>query len=315
MHNDGGTDDPGEGEDAGLQELDQRDIMAKNERRGWKWEYIRILSLGSRLKKAGRVTGNTAPPPLTAVNICCGSLRWKNMTAGSGSLTRCAKSQHLPSLWPSRWSLGSAEEYIPGLPAENQYSYGLDAGRILAKLHTIHAPADAPAWGPHFHAKIDRNIAMYEACLLKYENANPFLTYIEENRHLLADRPQSYQHGDYHVGNMMVDKQGKLTVIDFDRDDFGDPWEEFNRIVWCAHTAPAFASGMVDGYFDGQVPVEFWKLLALYICSNTLSSLPWAIPFGEGEIQIMRDQAAQILRWYDDMKNIVPAWYKSMYRW
>lgn len=208
-----------------------------------------------------------------------------------------------------------AEEYIPGLPAENQYSYGLDAGRILAKLHTIHAPADAPAWGPHFHAKIDRNIAMYEACLLKYENAKPFLTYIEENRHLLADRPQSYQHGDYHVGNMMVDKQGKLTVIDFDRDDFGDPWEEFNRIVWCAHTAPAFASGMVDGYFDGQVPVEFWKLLALYICSNTLSSLPWAIPFGEGEIQIMRDQAAQILRWYDDMKNIVPAWYKSMYRW
>lgn len=41
-----------------------------------------------------------------------------------------------------------AEEYIPGLPAENQYSYGLDAGRILAKLHTIPAPADAPAWGP-----------------------------------------------------------------------------------------------------------------------------------------------------------------------
>ena len=207
-----------------------------------------------------------------------------------------------------------AEEYIPGLPVENQYSYGLDAGRILAKLHTIPAPADAPAWGPRFHAKIDRNIAMYEACPLKYENAKPFLTYIEENRHLLADRPQSYQHGDYHVGNMMVDKQGKLTVIDFDRDDFGDPWEEFNRIVWCAHTAPAFASGMVDGYFDGQVPVEFWKLLALYICSNTLGSLPWAIPFGEGEIQIMRDQAAQILRWYDDMKNVVPAWYKSMYR-
>ena len=61
-------------------------------------------------------------------------------------------------------------------------------------------------------------------------------------------------------------------------------WEEFNRIVWCAQAAPAFASGMVDGYFDGDVPMEFWKLLALYICSNTLSSLPWAIPFGEGEV-------------------------------
>lgn len=208
-----------------------------------------------------------------------------------------------------------AEEYIPGLPAENQYSYGLDAGRILAKLHTIPAPADAPDWETRFNTKIDRKIAIYENCELKYENGgDAFLEYIAQNRHLLSGRPQSYQHGHYHIGNMMIDHSGVLTIIDFDRDDFGDPWEEFNRIVWCAHTAPAFASGMVDGYFDGQVPVEFWKLLALYICSNTLSSLPWAIPFGERELQIMRDQAAQILRWYDDMKNVVPAWYKSMYR-
>jgi aminoglycoside phosphotransferase (APT) family kinase protein len=204
-----------------------------------------------------------------------------------------------------------AEEYISGLPAEKQYSYGLDAGRILAKLHTIPAPADAPVWEPRFNDKIDRKIAMYEACPLKYENGKPFLIYIAENRHLLADRPQSYQHGDYHVGNMMVDKQGKLTIIDFDRDDFGDPWEEFNRIVWCAQAAPAFASGMVDGYFDGEVPLNFWQLLAVYVCSNTLSSLPWAIPFGEKEIQVMKNQAAQVLAWYDGMTNVVPTWYQK----
>jgi len=107
----------------------------------------------------------------------------------------------------------------------------------------------------------------------------------------------------------MIDRAGKLVIIDFDRDDFGDPWEEFNRIVWCAQTAPAFASGMVDGYFDGDVPVAFWKLLALYISSNTLSSLPWAIPFGEGEIRVMQEQAAQVMQWYDGMKTAVPKWY------
>lgn len=69
-------------------------------------------------------------------------------------------------------------------------------------------------------------------------------------RELLRDRPQCFQHGDYHIGNMMVDQDG-LAIIDFDRYDFGDPWEEFNRIVWCAQTAPAFACGMVDGYFGG----------------------------------------------------------------
>ena len=204
-----------------------------------------------------------------------------------------------------------AEEWIPTLTQKRQYAYGLDAGRILKKLHMLPAPADAPAWEPRFNAKIDRKIAMYESCPLKYENGDLFLSFIAENRHLLHDRPQSYQHGDYHIGNMMVDSHGTLTIIDFDRDDFGDPWEEFNRIVWCAQASPAFASGMVDGYFDGSVPMEFWNLLALYISSNTLSSLPWAVSFGEREITVMRTQAAQVLGWYDNMKNVVPTWYKK----
>ena len=211
------------------------------------------------------------------------------------------------------WIYGvDAEGAIVSMDADAQYRYGLDAGRILAKIHTVPAPADAPDWEIRFNAKIDRKIAMYESCELKYESGgDAFLDYLARNRHLLKNRPQSYQHGDYHIGNMMLDNDGVLTVIDFDRDDHGDPWEEFNRIVWCAQAAPAFASGMVDGYFGGEVPMEFWKLLALYICSNTLSSLPWAIPFGEEEIRVMRDQAAQILRWYDGMRNVVPAWYRA----
>ena len=212
----------------------------------------------------------------------------------------------------------SIQSWIDGEDAENaimvmdekaQYRYGLDAGQILARIHAIPAPPDAPDWESRFNAKIDRKIAMYENCELQYEHGGAFLQYLAENRHLLKNRPQSYQHGDYHIGNMMIDQQGVLTILDFEKQDVGDPWEEFNRIVWCAQAAPAFASGMVDGYFGGDAPMEFWKLLALYICSNTLGSLPWAIPFGEQEIQVMRRQAAQVLQWYDGMRTVVPAWY------
>ena len=205
-----------------------------------------------------------------------------------------------------------AEETIPTLSKEKQYAYGLDAGRILKKLHSLPAPAGVTPWAERFNVKIDRKIKMYAECPLKYDDGELFLAYLAENRYLLSDRPQTYQHGDYHIGNMMIDKDGGLTIIDFDRDDFGDPWEEFNRIVWCAQAAPAFASGMVDGYFDAEIPMEFWKLLALYISSNTLSSLPWAISFGEKEIQTMRKQAAEVLLWYDNMRNPVPSWYKSI---
>ena len=209
------------------------------------------------------------------------------------------------------WINGAdAEDIIPQLAPTEQYALGVEAGEILKKIHTIPAPENQPDWELRFNQKMDRKIQMYQDCPIKFEGANYLIDYIEANRHLLKDRPQCYQHGDYHSGNLMIEN-GKIVVIDFDRYDFGDPWEEFNRIVWSAQCAPAFASGMVDGYFDKNVPMEFWRLLALYVSSNMLSSVPWAIPFGEEEIQTMIDQAKDVLRWYDNMKNPVPTWYRE----
>ena len=110
---------------------------------------------------------------------------------------------------------------------------------------------------------------------------------------------------------MMISRDGRLVIIDFDRYDFGDPWEEFNRIVWCAQASGPFASGMVDGYFAGAAPEAFWKLLKLYICSNTLSSFPWAVPFGEKEVDTMQKQAVDIMNWFDRMERTVPSWYSG----
>ena len=202
-----------------------------------------------------------------------------------------------------------ANEVVPLLADSEQYALGLEAGRILKKIHSIPAPADQPDWEIRFNKKMDRKIQMYNDCPIKFDGAEYIIDYIEANRRLLKNRPQSYQHGDYHIGNMMIEK-GKIVIIDFDRYDFGDPWEEFNRIVWCAQSAPLFASGIVNGYFDDNVPMDFWKLLALYISSNMLSSIPWAIPFGDGEVQTMLNQAKDVLEWYDNMQNPVPKWYK-----
>ena len=132
------------------------------------------------------------------------------------------------------------------------------------------------------------------------------------HRYLLSDRPQTYQHGDYHIGNMMIGNDKQLYIIDFNRNDFGDPWEEFKCIAWCAQIAPLFATGMVNGYFDNDVPIQFWELLALYISGNTLSSVPWAIPFGQSRIQVMVNQAKEVLSWYDNMTKTIPTWYKGV---
>ncbi len=202
-----------------------------------------------------------------------------------------------------------AEVILPKLSNREQYLLGIKAGIYLKQLHSIPAPENQSDWTERFNRKTDKKIDMYRACSIHFRGDDKLIDYIERNRPLLINRPQSFQHGDYHVGNMIITQRGKLGIIDFNRMDYGDPWEEFNRITWCAEISPMFASGYINGYFDGNVSDKFFRLMALYISSNQLSSIPWAIPFGEEEVNTMLRQVQSVLRWYDNFSTYIPSWY------
>jgi serine/threonine-protein kinase len=202
------------------------------------------------------------------------------------------------------------ETALPFLSETEQYVLGIKSGEIARKMHTIPAPETQEDWASRFNRKTDMKIQKYQECGLRFDSDDDVIRYINENRYLLEKRPQCFQHGDYHAGNMMLEN-GKLKIIDFDRYDFGDPWEEFNRIVWSAAVSSHFATGQIRGYFGGEPPIELFKLLAFYISSNTLSSIYWAIPFGQSEIDTMMKQTQDVLNWYDNMKNPVPTWYQK----
>ncbi|MCL2212660.1 MAG: phosphotransferase [Oscillospiraceae bacterium] len=201
-------------------------------------------------------------------------------------------------------------EILLTLPENEQYLLGVKSGEILRLIHSVPAPEGREGWETFFSRKMDTKIGRYHESGLRFDDDERMLDYISENRHLLINRPQCFHHGDYHVGNMML-ADGELKIIDFDRYDFGDPWEEYNRIVWTATASPHFATGQLRGYFGGEPPMEFFKLMALYICSNSLSSLPWAVSFGQAEMDVMTAQMRDVLRWYDGMRSVVPRWYQK----
>ncbi|MNO57019.1 Phosphotransferase enzyme family protein [compost metagenome] len=220
----------------------------------------------------------------------------------------CHKGQIVYSLLT--WIDGEdAEKIIPMLSLEEQYQLGVTAGQYLKAIHQIPAGNNQMPWADYYNRKIDKYIANYKACGIVLKGADKVIPFIEANRHLLEERPQTFQHGDYHVGNMIVTKSGELGIIDFNRLDYGDPWEEFNRITWCAFMSPAFASGRIHGYFNNEVSDLFFRLLALYIASNQLSSIHWAISFGEEEVANMVSRAENVLEWYDDFNTYIPKWY------
>ncbi|ETT46188.1 hypothetical protein C171_31149 [Paenibacillus sp. FSL H8-237] len=119
--------------------------------------------------------------------------------------------------------------------------------------------------------KIDKYITKYQTFGIVLKGAEQVIEFVEANRYLLEGRPQTFQHGDYHVGNMIITKSRELGIIDFNRFDYGDPWEEFNRISWCALTSPEFAPGRIHGYFNHDVPDLFFRLFIpkWYLASYT----------------------------------------------
>ena len=182
---------------------------------------------------------------------------------------------------------------------------------MLRSIHTLPSPFPTEPWSLRYDRKLDAKIAAYQACPIQYKNGELYLELLKRERHLVQNRPQVWLHGDYHCGNQMFNRQMELVVIDFDRDDSGDPWYEFNRIIWDGRAAPEYARGMVDGYFDGeQIPEEFWRLMRLYLSQNMISSVVWARDLGETDLQIAIENAQLVLDWYDDLKEVVPNWYR-----
>lgn len=197
---------------------------------------------------------------------------------------------------------------LPALSEERQYNLGLEAGRILAKIHSLPVEVDREDWAEFFSRKIESKIKSYRRLAVKLEGAERVIDMLREGKRYLKGRPYAFHHGDFHAGNLLLSDQGELGVIDFNRFDFGDPWEEFNRIVWCAQASPRFAKGRVEGYFPDGVPKEFWPLLRIYIGSNMLGALTWAKQFGIEEEAVMLRQYEDVMRWYDQMERLVPLW-------
>lgn len=203
------------------------------------------------------------------------------------------------------------EMTIQQLTESKQYNLGIQAGRLLQTFHRYpFSETLEQDWETIFNKKIDRKIEVYSESPYKYEHDEVLFSIIEKYRHLLKDTQMVQHHGDFHIGNMLIDKEHRLYIIDFDRHDIGESFEEFNRIVWCKDASPHFASGRINGYFNNNVPNHFWELLLLYISSNTLSSLPWAVPFGDKEMTTMRTQFKNLLDDYDHFTRVIPKWYQ-----
>ena len=194
-----------------------------------------------------------------------------------------------------------AEEVIPLLSDTKQYNYGIEAGRILKKIHSIPAPAGQENWGVRFNRKIDMMIQKYRKTGIRVDGDDEIIEYIDNNRHLIEKRLSCFCHGDYHAGNIMIENN-KLIIIDFERFDFGDPWWDFHPDFWDGEKIPCFFTGIITGYFQGRLSESFFNTLIYYFAYDVLIGM-YREPKNKKWI---RDN---INCWKNAMQNTVPTWY------
>ncbi len=197
------------------------------------------------------------------------------------------------------------EDVISSLDLDTQRTLGLEAGKILRQIHEL--PSQYPMdWITHIQKKFERKRVAYIQCGIKLNHESDYLKILEKPLDI-NNRKVKFQHGDYHVGNMVY-ANGKLIIIDFNRSDDGDPWQDFDRIAFSVRISPEFAKGQILGYFNHNVPQDFFTTLRYYFSLNSFGSIAWAIPYGEQEVQIMQDIASHIHSWYQE--SDIPTWYK-----
>lgn len=206
-----------------------------------------------------------------------------------------------------------AEIAMKGLTEKEQYNAGFDAGRELKKLHELEAPTDYEPWNILKKKKSDRYIDELKKIDIDEELKRLFENYIRKNEYLMKERPNRFQHDDFHPSNLVIHNNAFAGIIDFQRMDWGDPIHDLQKLgFFSKRVSIPFTKGVVDGYHeDGGVTREFWELYSLYSAMHVVSAIVWGMKMGPEQYEVLYNYSIEVLSDHDNFNRIIPKWFNQ----
>lgn len=204
----------------------------------------------------------------------------------------------------------TAEETITVYTNEEQYLIGFEAGQELSKMHKLLAPVDVEPWHKRRLDKFIKYMDAYKKCGMKVKKEKQILSFIESNTALMNDRPNCFQHDDFHLGNIIIRNHQYAGVIDFNRFDWGDPIHDFYKLPWFTKgKSVSFSIGQIQGYFCNRIPDIFWSLYSLYLAMSIIPSIVWCLKRYPDNLQYFIDTIDNILDDHQNFTLVKPKWY------
>lgn len=208
----------------------------------------------------------------------------------------------------------SLDAVIGNLTEREQYELGLQAGKILNQIHSLEVN-DKDISCINKKDNILKKLNIYENSKVRIENDEIAIQFVKNNIDRINISSPTYIHGDFHVGNLVLTNNKEIGVIDFNRWNCGDKYEEFYKIQsFDLEKSLPFSIGQVDGYFNFKPTDEFWSILAVYVAYSSLYSIAWAEKFGEAEIKEMKRRCMKAFEDYNNFQTNIPKWYADNYK-
>ncbi|HWI48180.1 MAG TPA: aminoglycoside phosphotransferase family protein [Rummeliibacillus sp.] len=203
-----------------------------------------------------------------------------------------------------------AKEAMPSLSEQEQYEIGLEAGKDLSRIHLHHAPTNIKHWYERAMQKHYRYLDEYKKCGIKINHADKVMNFIEDNANILKTRPNRFQHDDFHLENIILKDKKYAGVIDFNNYDWGDPLHDFVKVaMFTREESIPYSVGQIHGYFNHNIPDEFWRLFSIYVAMVIFSSVVWSIKNSPKQLDQMLERIDVVLEDHKNFELLKPTWY------
>ncbi len=204
-----------------------------------------------------------------------------------------------------------AKRLLSTYSPKEQYDIGIEAGKDLAKMHTLEAPKNILPWYERAMKKHRKYLEAYKTCGIKIENDDKIIKFIDENEMYVKDRPNRFQHDDFHLENIIVRDGRYVGVVDFNGYDWGDPLHDFVKIALFARDISIpYSIGQIEGYFNERIPEEFWKLYAVYVGMTVFSSVVWTLRAAPHMLEDTLERLHIVLEDHKNFELSKPIWFQ-----
>ena len=201
-----------------------------------------------------------------------------------------------------------AEENICKLAESTQFEIGFYAGQDLKIINSLVKHTNS--WKKRKLAKHEYYLTHYLKNEYSFENDDKVIKFIESNCDKIESASDRFQHDDFHLGNIIINRCKYSGILDFNRYDWGDPLHEFVKLEWFTWpVSKEFTRGEIKGYFGNEkVNEDICLIISVYIAMSIFSTLVWTLKFHPKTMPFIENRMKSILDSYEYFDRIKPEW-------